>query len=58
MEICEWGVEGQRTINLCGEGWIKEETDRFIRVEVGGEGETEENVSQEECRVIDRWGGK
>ena len=47
----EWGGEGQRTMNLSGERWIKGETDRFSRAEVGGEGDTEENVRQEECRV-------
>ena len=38
------------TLNLCGQRWVKEEMDRFSRVEVGGEGETEGNVSQEESR--------
>ena len=34
-------------MNLSGERWNKEETDRFSRADVGGEGDTEENVRQE-----------
>ena len=38
---------------MCGK-WIKEETDRFSWAEVGGEGETEGNVSAGSVR----WGGR